>query len=343
MTTGSATPTPPTPPGTRAVRVKVEFVADLPGDLDLALDGALDRVARAVAPGLVGVRPGGRVVVDVDVASFTGSDLCRALRDGELVPPAYQAELGRVADVLSRVRSLGEVSLPGPDRLDAPRPASDQERSAIVGCGDWAAGKLARLLEEVAQIRGRGVELSGLVDLLDCDRPAPSVDPEICVGLLAWANQLWKPYVVVGADGVRRSAAEGDPQIAGLPSRSLAFDDVHGILWRDGREVSMGSSTLLQRLMLLFAGQPLAWFSQEDVVRAVWGVDDYHKIRHSPMLFNGVARIRRLLGPDGSEILQMVRQGLRQGYRLVPPADFLCVTRALPISGGSRESGGTRR
>ena len=46
-----------------------------------------------------------------------------------------------------------------------------------------------------------------------------------------------------------------------------------------------------------------------------------HRHRHDAALFTNIMRIRRLLGEDGSEIIRVTEDG----YRFVPPRDFLFV------------------
>ena len=85
-------------------------------------------------------------------------------------------------------------------------------------------------------------------------------------------------------------------------------------------QLNLRRRSLLKRLLFLFASAPGKVFSKEAIVQAVWNVD-YHPLRHDAALFTNIMRIRRLLGEDGSEIIRVTEDG----YRFVPPRDFLFV------------------
>lgn len=230
------------------------------------------------------------------------------MEDGHLVPEIYELGLRRAADTLSSL--LREASEPGV----APTPQV---------YGDAVSRKLARLLQGVAELRGQGVEIARIVGLLDRVADGRATPADVHTELQSIFDRIHQPYTIVGSDGVKRGAAEGDPRIADLPRRSLAIDDVREVVWKDGREIPLRRRMLLRRFLLLFAQSPGATFSKEDVVRAVWGVE-YHPLRNDPALFTSVMRIRKMLGDASGDIL---RSG-EGGYRLVVPEDFCCVTRS---------------
>ena len=98
-------------------------------------------------------------------------------------------------------------------------------------------------------------------------------------------------------------------------------DGVREVIWRHGQELAdLRRRSLLKRLLFLFAAAPGKVFSKEAIVQAVWNVE-YHPLRHDAALFTNIMRIRRLLGEDGSEIIRVTEDG----YRFVPPRDFLFV------------------
>ena len=93
------------------------------------------------------------------------------------------------------------------------------------------------------------------------------------------------------------------------------------VIWRHGAGARRSAPPLLlKRLLFLFASAPGKVFSKEAIVQAVWNVE-YHPLRHDAALFTNIMRIRRLLGEDGSEIIRVTEDG----YRFVPPRDFLFV------------------
>jgi DNA-binding response OmpR family regulator len=101
---------------------------------------------------------------------------------------------------------------------------------------------------------------------------------------------------------------------------------VREVIVRSGRPVAdLRRRSLLKRLLFLFASQPGAIFSKEDIVQRVWGVE-YHPLRHDAALFTNIMRIRRLLGRDGAELIRVGEDG----YRFTPGKDFLFVE---PIAG----------
>ena len=90
---------------------------------------------------------------------------------------------------------------------------------------------------------------------------------------------------------------------------------------RNGEDVAdLRRRSLLKRLLFLFAAKPNYVFSKDEIVEQVWEVE-YHPLRHDAALFTNIMRIRRLLGEDGIELIQVSEQG----YSLVPPKDFLYV------------------
>jgi hypothetical protein len=130
-----------------------------------------------------------------------------------------------------------------------------------------------------------------------------------------------RPFRVIDAEGVPSDVADANPEILRLGSRALAVDGVREVIWRHGQELAdLRRRSLLKRLLFLFASAPGKVFSKEAIVQAVWNVE-YHPLRHDAALFTNIMRIRRLLGEDGSEIIRVTEDG----YRFVPPRDFLFV------------------
>lgn len=130
-----------------------------------------------------------------------------------------------------------------------------------------------------------------------------------------------RPFRVIDAEGVPSDVADANPEILRLPGRALAVDGVREVIWRHGQELAdLRRRSLLKRLLFLFASAPNKVFSKENIVQAVWNVE-YHPLRHDAALFTNIMRIRRLLGEDGSEIIRVTEDG----YRFVPPRDFLFV------------------
>jgi hypothetical protein len=130
-----------------------------------------------------------------------------------------------------------------------------------------------------------------------------------------------RPFRVIDAEGVPSDVADANPEILRLSGRALAVDGVREMIWRHGQELAdLRRRSLLKRLLFLFASAPGKVFSKEAIVQAVWNVE-YHPLRHDAALFTNIMRIRRLLGEDGSEIIRVTEDG----YRFVPPRDFLFV------------------
>jgi len=130
-----------------------------------------------------------------------------------------------------------------------------------------------------------------------------------------------RPFRVIDAEGVPSDVADANPEVLRLHGRALAVDGVREVIWRHGAELAdLRRRSLLKRLLFLFASAPGKVFSKEAIVQAVWNVE-YHPLRHDAALFTNIMRIRRLLGEDGSEIIRVTEDG----YRFVPPRDFLFV------------------
>ncbi len=130
-----------------------------------------------------------------------------------------------------------------------------------------------------------------------------------------------RPFRVIDAEGVPSDVADANPEVLRLAGRALAVDGVREVIWRHGAELAdLRRRSLLKRLLFLFASAPGKVFSKEAIVQAVWNVE-YHPLRHDAALFTNIMRIRRLLGEDGSEIIRVTEDG----YRFVPPRDFLFV------------------
>ncbi len=130
-----------------------------------------------------------------------------------------------------------------------------------------------------------------------------------------------RPFRVIDSEGVPSDVADANPEVLRLAGRALAVDGVREVIWRHGVELAdLRRRSLLKRLLFLFASAPGKVFSKEAIVQAVWNVE-YHPLRHDAALFTNIMRIRRLLGEDGSEIIRVTEDG----YRFVPPRDFLFV------------------
>ena len=130
-----------------------------------------------------------------------------------------------------------------------------------------------------------------------------------------------RPFRVIDAEGVPSDVSDANPEILRLSARARAVDGVREVIWRHGAELAdLRRRSLLKRLLFLFASAPGKVFSKEAIVQAVWNVE-YHPLRHDAALFTNIMRIRRLLGEDGSEIIRVTEDG----YRFVPPRDFLFV------------------
>jgi hypothetical protein len=130
-----------------------------------------------------------------------------------------------------------------------------------------------------------------------------------------------RPFRVIDAEGIPSDVADANPEVLRLSGRALAVDGVREVIWRHGQELAdLRRRSLLKRLLFLFASAPGKVFSKEAIVQAVWNVE-YHPLRHDAALFTNIMRIRRLLGEDGSEIIRVTEDG----YRFVPPRDFLFV------------------
>jgi Transcriptional regulatory protein, C terminal/AAA domain len=130
-----------------------------------------------------------------------------------------------------------------------------------------------------------------------------------------------RPFRVIDAEGLQSDVADSNPEILRLSTRSLAVDGVREVILRKGQELAdLRRRSLLKRLLFMFASAPGKVFSKEAIVQAVWNVE-YHPLRHDAALFTNIMRIRRLLGEDGAEIVRVTDDG----YRFVPPRDFLFV------------------
>lgn len=132
-----------------------------------------------------------------------------------------------------------------------------------------------------------------------------------------------RPYRVVGAGGAESFVADANPDLLRMDQRSLAIDAVREVMVRSGEQIAdLRRRSLLKRLLFLFAGAPGHIFSKEDIVQTVWQVE-YHPLRHDAALFTNIMRIRRLLGEDGADLIRVSEDG----YRFVPPKDYLYIER----------------
>ncbi|HEX2688242.1 MAG TPA: helix-turn-helix domain-containing protein, partial [Kofleriaceae bacterium] len=194
----------------------------------------------------------------------------------------------------------------------------------------------ARDASEFAMIAGLPVErlvahaaldaISGSEAVADPSAPsAATMAPTALEGAARMLTDLGltaqRPFRVIDAEGVPSDVADANPEILRLSGRALAVDGVREMIWRHGQELAdLRRRSLLKRLLFLFASAPGKVFSKEAIVQAVWNVE-YHPLRHDAALFTNIMRIRRLLGEDGSEIIRVTEDG----YRFVPPRDFLFV------------------
>jgi hypothetical protein len=199
-----------------------------------------------------------------------------------------------------------------------------------------SAVSYARDASELALLAGLPVErlvahaaldaISGQEAVADPAAPsAATMSPTAIEGAARLLTDLGltaqRPFRVIDAEGVPSDVADANPEILRLSSRALAVDGVREVIWRHGQELAdLRRRSLLKRLLFLFASAPGKVFSKEAIVQAVWNVE-YHPLRHDAALFTNIMRIRRLLGEDGSEIIRVTEDG----YRFVPPRDFLFV------------------
>ena len=199
-----------------------------------------------------------------------------------------------------------------------------------------SAVSYARDASELALLAGLPVErlvahaaldaISGQEAVADPAAPsAATMSPTAIEGAARLLTDLGltaqRPFRVIDAEGVPSDVADANPEILRLSGRALAVDGVREVIWRHGQELAdLRRRSLLKRLLFLFASAPGKVFSKEAIVQAVWNVE-YHPLRHDAALFTNIMRIRRLLGEDGSEIIRVTEDG----YRFVPPRDFLFV------------------
>lgn len=130
-----------------------------------------------------------------------------------------------------------------------------------------------------------------------------------------------RPYRCVSACGGESFVASASPELLGVSERGLVVDAVRQVIVRKGETVAdLRRRSLLKRLLFLFASAPSHVFSKEEIVEQVWEVE-YHPLRHDAALFTNIMRIRRLLGDDGNDLIQVSEEG----YGLIAPKDFLYV------------------
>jgi hypothetical protein len=119
-----------------------------------------------------------------------------------------------------------------------------------------------------------------------------------------------RPYRCVAACGSESFVTSASAELLGLYDRSLAVDAVRQVIVRGGEDVAdLKRRSLLKRLLFLFAAKPNYVFSKEEIVEEVWEVE-YHPLRHDAALFTNIMRIRRLLGEDGIELIQVCKDFL---------------------------------
>jgi hypothetical protein len=227
---------------------------------------------------------------------------CQAL----LVLAALAREGGEVVSASSYARDAVEVASSA--GLPVERLVAERALAAIAGGGETRPG-------------ARGSEVAGVgASLAEAARDA-ATRMLADLGLTAV-----RPYRVISADGQESRVADASPDRLRMAERDLVVDGVREVIVRSGRPVAdLRRRSLLKRLLFLFAAQPGAIFSKEDIVQRVWGVE-YHPLRHDAALFTNIMRIRRLLGRDGAELIRVGEDG----YRFTPGKDFLFVE---PIAG----------
>ncbi len=227
---------------------------------------------------------------------------CQAL----LVLAALAREGGEVVSASSYARDAVEVAASA--GLPVERLVAERALAAIAGGGEGRPG-------------ARGNEVAGVgASLAEAARDA-ATRMLADLGLTAI-----RPYRVISADGQESRVADASPDRLRMAERDLVVDGVREVIVRSGRPVAdLRRRSLLKRLLFLFASQPGAIFSKEDIVQRVWGVE-YHPLRHDAALFTNIMRIRRLLGRDGAELIRVGEDG----YRFTPGKDFLFVE---PVAG----------
>jgi hypothetical protein len=223
---------------------------------------------------------------------------CQAL----LVLAALAREGGEVVAASSYARDAVEVATAA--GLPVERLVAERALAAIAGAGEGRSGSRA------------GTEVAGVgASLGEAARDA-ATRMLADLGLTAV-----RPYRVISADGQESRVADASPDRLRMTERDLVVDGVREVIVRSGRPVAdLRRRSLLKRLLFLFASQPGAIFSKEEIVQKVWSVE-YHPLRHDAALFTNIMRIRRLLGRDGAELIRVGEDG----YRFTPGKDFLFV------------------
>jgi len=228
---------------------------------------------------------------------------CQAL----LVLAALGREGGEVVAASSYARDAVEVATAA--GLPVERLVAERALAAIAGAGEGRSGSRA-----VTEVAGVGASLG------EAARDA-ATRMLADLGLTAV-----RPFRVISADGQESRVADASPDRLRMTERDLVVDGVREVIVRSGRPVAdLRRRSLLKRLLFLFASQPGAIFSKEEIVQKVWSVE-YHPLRHDAALFTNIMRIRRLLGRDGAELIRVGEDG----YRFTPGKDFLFVE---PIAG----------
>ncbi len=263
---------------------------------------------------------------------------------------------GRRAEMIAAFALLARVELARGDRAVARSCATRAAREAstadlaharciaLLALGalaraedDAASGvAYARDAAELASVAGLPVERFVAYAALDAiagpeavaDPAAPSaatLSPmafDLCTKILAELGlSSQRPFGLIDAEGATSEVVDASPEVLQLAKRALAIDGVRESIWRHGQELAdLRRRSLLKKLLFLFASAPGNVFSKEAIVSAVWNVE-YHPLRHDAALFTNIMRIRRLLGEGGAEIIRVTDDG----YRFVPPADFVFV------------------
>src|SRR5690606_30250020 len=127
---------------------------------------------------------------------------------------------------------------------------------------------------------------------------------------------------LIGPGGATSRVADVSAGRRRLEARApVSHGGREAILRRGGVVADLRRPSLLMLPLFRFAGALGRVFSKEELVELIWRLS-YHPLRHDAALFTNIMRARRLLGPDGAELLQCSEEG----YRFVPRSDFLFVT-----------------
>jgi DNA-binding winged helix-turn-helix (wHTH) protein len=231
--------------------------------------------------------------------------LARARTHGLLILAAVAREQGQLRMMAGRIREVAEIA------AGAGLVVEHMVAAEAAGAVEGAAAEIGEMHNPAAATisdKGRDAARRLLSDL---------------------SLTATRPYRVIGPSGAESFVADASSDRLRMLHRSLVIDGVREAIIRDGETVAnLRRRSLLKRLLFLFAGAPGQVFSKEQIVEQVWRVD-YHPLRHDAALFTNIMRIRRLLGQDGADLIRVSEDG----YRFVPPGDFLYVEPASAATG----------